>query len=69
MEVRLENNASDGGILYYGVIVVAVPEKPGRHRIDTDSETGGKRIIAAANVKGKEEAERLLQKINEILLS
>lgn len=66
MEIRLENNASTGGILYFDVVVVTVPEKPGL-RIDTDPETGGKRVVAAANIQGKDEAERLRLEINRSL--
>ncbi|HEY4417535.1 MAG TPA: hypothetical protein VGO57_17720 [Verrucomicrobiae bacterium] len=68
METRLENNSSDGGILYYDLVVIAIPDKPGRLRIDTDPETRGIRVVAATDIKGKADADQLLQKINEILL-
>ena len=66
IELRLEDNANDGAILYFKIVVVTVPEKTGR-RIDTDPETGGKRIIAATNIRGKDEADRLISEIGKVL--
>ena len=66
IEIRLEDNANDGAILYFKIVVVTVPEKPGR-RIDTDPETGGKRIVAATNIRGKDEADRLMLEMGKVL--
>jgi len=74
--IRLENNASDGGILYYDVVAIVSPEDNIWFRIlefarglglFKNARTDEERILAATNIKGKEEAERLLREINKTL--
>jgi hypothetical protein len=67
IEIRLENNATDGATLYFDIVVVTAPEKSNWLGIDKDPDTGGRRMVAATNIKGKDEAERLLQEINKVL--
>ena len=83
LETRLENNASDGGILYFDIVVLTAGEKPGwlaknfpmRPNLGSSySEndvksfnSGGKRIVAATNIEGKPEAEWLLSQLRAAL--
>jgi len=83
IEARLENNASDGGTLYFDIVVLTAGEKPGwlaknfpmrtkpgssfNENAAKSFNSGGKRIVAATNIKGKDEAEWLLAQLRAAL--
>jgi len=83
IEIRLENTSSEGENLYYEILVLTRGDKrsrlaflyPAKAKAGTPFtendlkvvNTGGRRIHAATDIKGKPEASWLLQEINRAL--